>query len=329
MTEDLNRTITDAIPVAPTPTRGPLRPSLVEIAGGEFGRQFFLEGSACYIGRSDDVEIQIADARASRRHAVIEIGVDEDTQNIRCVARDLDSRNGTFVNGQRITSAPLHEGDKIQIGYTIFKFALKDTVEMEFESKIYKLATTDPLTGLFTRDYFGKEFTRTLHHCIRYERPLAVLMIDLDDFKAVNDTHGHQTGDKVLQAFASLLRETLRDEDVLGRYGGEEFIVVMPETEAAAARFPAERFLKLLERREVENQDGTPVCVTASIGISGLGMDGTDEHALVAAADKALYAAKAAGKNRVVLSEGATQAVAPPGDSGAVELPEDDDPFAD
>ncbi len=325
MTDELNRTITDAIPIQPTPG-GTLRPSLVEIAGGEFGRQFFLEGAACYIGRSEDVEIHIADARSSRRHAVIEMTLDPTSQELRCVLRDLDSRNGTYVNGQRVATAPLREGDKIQIGYTIFKFALKDTVEMEFENKIYELATTDPLTKLYSRDFFRKEFERTLHHCQRYGRPLAVLMMDLDDFKAVNDTHGHLVGDRVLEVVANLLRETLREEDVLARYGGEEFIAILPETTSEAARFPAERFATLLSRREIETPNGQKVRVTISIGIAGLGDHGTDETALIAAADRALYAAKRAGKNRVVIAP--IRKNAPEGDAeSSATAPDDDDPF--
>lgn len=308
MTDDLGRTLVDGSPIEPAgggDNGGELRPSLVELAGRSIGRQYFLTGEPCTIGRGTDIELTVTDARASRRHAVIE-PVPGTVGQVHYVIRDLESRNGTYVNGQRITTAPLNDGDKIQIGYCIFKYALKDTVELAFEDKIYKLATTDPLTGLHTRDYFFKEFAQLVNHCDRYGRPMSVVMIDLDDFKSVNDTHGHIAGDRVLEAVGKLLLEVLRNEDVAGRYGGEEFIALMPETAADAAQFPAERFGKLLARHTIAIPNGPKLHVTASIGIAGFPEHGKTMDVLVEAADKALYAAKKAGKNCVVVASSKT-----------------------
>ena len=300
--DDLNLTLTDGIPLEPTPEGNP-RPSLVELSGANFGRQILLEKDVTIIGRGEEAEVRLTDARSSRKHTAIELVPPEDSTDTGYRIRDLDSRNGTFLNGQRVSSAPLHEGDKIQIGHTIFKFALKDTVELDFENKIYKLATTDPLTNLHTRDFFFKEFDRLARHCARYERPMSVMMVDLDDFKAINDTHGHIAGDRVLEAVAKLFAETLRNEDILGRYGGEEFIALLPETEVTAARFPGERFRTLLERRIICIPDGPDLTVTASIGLAALPTNGTNPEALVAAADKALYEAKNMGKNCIVIAD--------------------------
>ena len=173
----------------------------------------------------------------------------------------------------------------------------------EASARLEQLATTDTLTGLLNRGVFyerlGIEFRRSL----RYGRPIALLMIDLDHFKLVNDEHGHPYGDFVLAETAAAIREELRESDIVGRYGGEEFVVMLPETERDAARTVAEKLRAAVAARDL-TRDGTAVQMTISVGVSGLPAEGVRvEVDLVARADEALYRAKREGRDRVVVSD--------------------------
>jgi diguanylate cyclase (GGDEF)-like protein len=164
-----------------------------------------------------------------------------------------------------------------------------------------KLATTDSLTRLHIRrsllDRAHQEFERSR----RYQRPLAVLMLDVDHFKRINDSYGHETGDRVLRVLADACRAGLRQQDVIGRYGGEEFVAVLPETSAAVAQDTAERLRRAVEGLAVNSPQG-PVKVTISIGVATLNSGTNSISALINAADRALYEAKQKGRNRVVVS---------------------------
>jgi diguanylate cyclase (GGDEF)-like protein len=160
-------------------------------------------------------------------------------------------------------------------------------------------AATDPLTGLANRRRFMEQLTIEASRRSRSGRPVAVIVADLDDFKQINDRHGHETGDDVLRAFAGLLRGTVRDIDVAARLGGEEFAVLLPETEGAGAAAVAARLREHLEALNLATGEGGPLRVTASFGVaSSPPFERVDE--LPAAADAALYRAKHAGKNRVM-----------------------------
>jgi len=150
----------------------------------------------------------------------------------------------------------------------------------------------DPLTRLYNRRFLFSQLGALVSGARRHARPLAVAMVDLDAFKAVNDTHGHDAGDEVLIAAAEALQRALRAEDVLGRLGGEEFLALLPDTDADAAARTAERL------RAAVAAAGGPVAVTASVGWAVL-EDGEEPDGLVRRADTALYTAKAAGRDRV------------------------------
>jgi two-component system, cell cycle response regulator len=150
----------------------------------------------------------------------------------------------------------------------------------------------DPLTRLYNRRFLFSQLAALVSAARRHGRPLTVAMVDLDGFKAVNDTRGHDTGDEVLVAAAEALQRALRAEDVLGRLGGEEFLALLPDTDAVAAARTAERL------RAAVAEAGGPVAVTASVGWAVL-EDGEEPDEVVRRADTALYAAKAAGRNRV------------------------------
>jgi diguanylate cyclase (GGDEF)-like protein len=166
-------------------------------------------------------------------------------------------------------------------------------------------AVTDGLTGLPNRRHFEEALARELSRVKRFGGALAVIVADLDDFKQVNDRYGHLAGDDMLRAFAKVLRQSLRETDTPVRYGGEEFAVLVPETDALAAGRAAERIRASLQAKTVPTFPGALVTVTASFGVAAYPDCATDEQ-LFLAADEALYRAKAAGKNRVAISAGTT-----------------------
>ena len=163
---------------------------------------------------------------------------------------------------------------------------------------VERQALVDGLTGLANRRQCETLLATELARAERFEDSLAVVMADLDDFKDVNDRHGHPAGDVVLREFADVLRETLREADVAGRWGGEEFVLVLPGTDVAGAVRLAERVRSELRNRAILAPDGTPISITASFGVAAF-PQAPNEQKLVAAADRALYAAKRAGKDRV------------------------------
>jgi two-component system, cell cycle response regulator len=173
---------------------------------------------------------------------------------------------------------------------------LRDNVQMSIE-----MAITDALTGLFNRRYMESHLATLIEQASSRGKPLAALVIDIDYFKAINDSHGHDAGDDVLRDFALRIKRSIRGIDLACRYGGEEFVIVMPETDMAVAAMVAERLRRRIAADPFVIQDGTRhIPVTISIGLAGLrGADDT-AAALLKRADQALYRAKRDGRNRVV-----------------------------
>ena len=169
-------------------------------------------------------------------------------------------------------------------------------------ARLYELATVDGLTGLFVRRYFDQRLVEEWERSSRYENAMAVALFDLDHFKRLNDTYGHQTGDEVLRFAASVVRENMRSFDIAARYGGEEFAFIFPRTDESEAQAVAERIRHDLESNPVDSPAG-PIEVTVSIGLAvASDVDGDNPLDLVARADAALYKAKALGRNQVVLA---------------------------
>src|SRR5215208_624990 len=165
---------------------------------------------------------------------------------------------------------------------------------------VERQAVTDELTGLANVRAFLSTLDTEIERRRRFEHPVGLVMIDLDDFKRVNDTYGHQQGDEVLAHVAWVLRDASRDLDTVARYGGEELAVVLPQTDASGAAKLAERMRHAIESLHVPRVDGSgTIDVTASFGVASVPDNAHDRNELIAAADAALYAAKAAGKNRV------------------------------
>lgn len=160
-----------------------------------------------------------------------------------------------------------------------------------------QLAYVDGLTGIFNRRYFEMRIAEELERASRFTGRLAVIMVDIDHFKRLNDEFGHLLGDEVLRGVSSILKHQLRKVDMVSRYGGEEFAVIVPETTGANALAVAEKL-----RRQVEAHPfpGVPRPVTISCGVADYPTQGATRDELVAAADSALYQAKQAGRNRVM-----------------------------
>lgn len=164
-----------------------------------------------------------------------------------------------------------------------------------------RLAITDPLTGLWNYRYLSMSLGREIERASRFRRPLAVLMLDVDLFKKVNDTYGHARGDAVLRELAHRLAEQVREVDVLARYGGEEFTVVLPETDRGGAEKLARRILEAV-RNLPFSDGGPPLQVTVSIGVAIYPQHGQSPAVLLRAADEALYLAKAQGRDQVAIA---------------------------
>ncbi|MFV2035941.1 MAG: diguanylate cyclase, partial [Halocynthiibacter sp.] len=162
-----------------------------------------------------------------------------------------------------------------------------------------KMAVIDPLTGLYNRRYATQHMQRIIERSGESGLPYAVIMMDLDRFKSVNDTHGHDAGDHVLKEFARRLQENLRGIDLVARLGGEEFLVVLPDTGPTEVEFAAERLRKAIDREDFEIGGGKHIPITVSIGVAFGGPDDKNPGVLIQQADAALYESKSTGRNRV------------------------------
>lgn len=277
---------------------------LVVINGADLGKKYVLAQSSTVIGRSSKVDIQIDEESISRSHAVI------DNYGDSVVARDLESTNGTYVNDNQVREKKLMDGDQIKIGRTIFKFLSGSNVEAQYHDEIYKLTTTDGLTQIYNKRYFLKEMEREMSRSLRYDRELTLVMLDIDHFKAINDTYGHLAGDHILRQVARRIKDHIRRDDVFGRYGGEEFILMLPELGKVQGAHLGEKLRRLIDG-EPFVFDNISIPITMSMGVSdlleyreavaALGDPELNPFAFVKISDDRLYVAKQTGRNRVVM----------------------------
>ena len=285
------------------PSRIGAKACLIVMRGHQVGRMYELTDGTAEIGRSHDMTISIADDAVSRRHAKVH------SSSLGFVVTDLDSTNGLFVNAERVQERVLRDGDRIQFGTsTVIKFAFQDELEESLQQKLYDSATRDQLVGAHNRQYLVDNLEAAFAAANRHGRPLSVLMLDIDHFKRVNDTFGHPAGDDVLKGVAGIIEETKRGEDVFARVGGEEFVLLLPESTREGSVLVAERIRETLEHHVID-YDGNSIKVTISIGVATYSDHNyPTPQALLGAADAGLYEAKRGGRNRVVWS----QRAAPP-----------------
>jgi diguanylate cyclase (GGDEF)-like protein len=243
------------------------------------------------LGRDPACAVALFSDDVSRRHARIS----GDAAGHLLV--DLDSTNGTWVNGREVRVHRLQAGDRIRLGAFVARYVAAGDPEGRQLADLALASRRDPLTGLPNRRAFDEDLAREAARAARTGAPLAVVVLDVDRFKAVNDAHGHAAGDAVLRAVAARAAGAIRAGDVLARIGGEEFAILLAGADLARAVEAAERVRRALAGLPVEAA-GRALAVTASFGCAALGA-GEAPHALVARADARLYQAKRDGRDRV------------------------------
>jgi diguanylate cyclase (GGDEF)-like protein len=271
-------------------------PHVIIFSGNNSGRRHKLRRGITTIGRSPQTDISVNDDRVSRVHCIIEWMGDTIT------VEDKGSTNGTFVDTCRVNRAILSPGVIFQLGHSMMKIEYKTEAEIRQEESLVYSATFDTLTGIFNRHHFIKLASMELSYASRHRLPACIIMADIDGFKSVNDKYGHQWGDFVLSKFANIVIENKRTEDLVARYGGDEFII-LPRGEVCRESMHAygERIRHSFENFKF-NFDSAPVGITVSIGFHVKKIEVGDPEAVVSdlirMADQALYLAKEKGRNR-------------------------------
>lgn len=283
--------------------RRDLRPTLVFLNGDSMSMSVPLERQEVIIGRALNTDVRLNDFKVSRQHASISTIYDAEKRETKYLLTDLDSKNGTLINGEPIGREWLHNGDKISIGQHLLRFELLDEIDREYHRQIRRLVTHDDLTGLHSSRSFFSELRRETARSTVEKRPFCVLMLDVDHFKSVNDTYGHLTGSHTLEELSACITQNLRTGDVASRFGGEEFAAFLLDAELPQALVAAERIRTFIEETKFSViRQGKPSDthqLTVSIGVASFPIDSQDPIELVEMADSALYRAKRAGRNRV------------------------------
>lgn len=263
--------------------------------GPAMGTRYPLGQLELLLGRGEDCDVRIPDHSVSRRHVRIEPTPEG------YYVTDLQSTNGTFVNDRQLDSTCLlQDGDYLRVGNCIYRYLAGGNVEAEYHEEIYRLTILDGLTQIHNRRYLVEFLEREAVRSRRHDRPLSVLVFDIDRFKSFNDTYGHLCGDFVLRELAHRIREIVRKEDLFARYGGEEFSLVLVETPLDEAVSVAERIRELIANTPFRFESNA-LTLTVSIGVATTsGEPGLSPADLLRAADEKLYAAKRGGRNRVV-----------------------------
>jgi diguanylate cyclase (GGDEF)-like protein len=266
---------------------------LVQIYGKDIGRKYALDKVQTTIGRGPDNTIVVDMDNVSRAHCKVYSSAAGN------YVEDMGSTNGTFCNDLEVTQREkLRNGDFIKIGGVIYKFIDGDNIEQLYYEEIYRMAIIDGLTQIYNKRYFLEFMEREMARCKRYNRPLTLVMFDLDHFKRINDDYGHLAGDYVLKKIAGQISEnTIRKEECFARYGGEEFAIVLPDTTAERGAVLAEKIRTMIDEESFEFEDND-LPVTISMGVCQLLPDDGPES-FIGRADAKLYEAKETGRNRV------------------------------
>ena len=259
----------------------------------DLGVHAVVDGRAV-LGRDPSCQLRLLDHQVSRRHAAI-IPAGKDCY----LLQDLGSTNGTSVGGTPIAGPhPLSDGDKIQVGGTVIRFSLADEIEVDFQSEIATLVGTDPLTGLPSKRRFDDAFEFALHAAQRGGGSVAILMMDMDGLKQINDTHGHLFGAHAIGKTGRQIARVLSTKGNACRFGGDEFSAFLPGHDLKAAQSVAEQIRLAIESAGIV-KDGIELKPTISIGVASFPESGKLLLDLITQSDEALYRAKAKGKNQV------------------------------
>ncbi len=299
--DDLLKTDDKTI-IAPIRTIDPVvveqTPSLLMISGPQIGRSYTILQDEFIIGRASSCDLPIEDDLVSRHHCKVYV-----KPNL-AELEDLGSTNGTLVNGRKITGrVKLLEGDQVQVGsVAILKYVLKEEVEAKFLGQLYEAATRDFLTGAYNKKFFVERLQEEFSFAHRHGRELSVLVLDIDHFKKVNDTYGHLAGDIAIKKIAHHLMSHTRKDDIVARFGGEEFVILMRDVPKAKAHQLGEIIragIAEISIKSGQNHFG----ITVSVGVATLNQQSRAQFErfenLIDEADKRLYEAKSTGRNRV------------------------------
>jgi len=266
-------------------------PRLIVVGGVYLGHQLEIGDAPVVIGRAVDATLSLPHPSISRSHCRVW------REGERFYIEDLGSTNKTYLNGQAVMRAELNDGDRIGVGNHALKFFRGASAEARYHQELIDLAVHDGLTGFFNRRHFRMLLDEHIERA-RTGVALAVLIIDLDHFKQINDHFGHLVGDQVIASVAQLIREHCHSSHPVGRLGGEEFAVTVPNTGHPEARDLAERIRDAVARHRIDIH-GQAHPITTSIGVASweAGMQGSAD--LLRLADERMYRAKANGRNRV------------------------------
>jgi len=254
-------------------------------------------GRAALTGQAEIVN----DVANQSRFTPVE-GLDDGISSIICAPFKGKDRVLGLLNAYRLEGGVFNESDLELLT------AVSSQVGMALENaklfqEITTLAITDGMTSLYNHRYFQERLKEEFERADRYKRPLSVVMMDIDFFKHYNDAHGHPQGDELLKSFSAILKKTIRESDIASRYGGEEFVVIMPETGGELAFASAERVRKAIEANDFQGGETQPGGrVTVSMGVSSY-TEGMSVDELLKSADNALYRAKEEGRNMVCVSQ--------------------------
>lgn len=266
---------------------------LVVIRGARLGTRVPLGNAQLTIGRDHGCDFQISERNVSRSHCRL-------TRHGESYwLEDLGSTNRTILNGQPVEKAPLSDGDQVRIGGTVLKFIAAGNIEADYHLELHENAIRDVLTGLHNR----RHLVGVLEHEIRKRRghiksPLALAILDIDHFKLINDELGHLGGDSALKQLTAIFVDNCRGRDVLARIGGEEFALLMPDTDIENARDRLERICETVADYSFEIE-GRSRKLTVSAGVAAWTAEMSGTSDIMRAADEHLYQAKSDGRNRV------------------------------
>ncbi|HEY4157489.1 MAG TPA: GGDEF domain-containing protein [Polyangiaceae bacterium] len=274
------------------------RAVLLRMDGVSAGQVMGITQTPFSIGRHPTNQLKVDDDSMSRFHARFVRESDG------FYVEDLESRNGTFVQGKRVLRCKLNDDDWVQFGSRVaFRFSMTDARQEGLMRRLFESSTRDALTGAYNRMHFEDRLRAEVAFGARHNTDCAIVLLDLDHFKRVNDSLGHQAGDEVLRHLAALATRTLRAEDIFARFGGEEFVILLRGSSTKGAGRLAERLRDSLATTPA-SFDGASIPVTLSAGCAALSCcQSPTPNELVATADRRLYRAKADGRNRVVAAD--------------------------
>lgn len=291
------------------------RPVLIQYSGKAIGRRYLITSPEVLIGRLvsnnkdvdtvsfltkntdclDNHSIFLDDPTVSRRHAKIY------HKGNSFFIEDLDSRNGTYVNEKQVNKNErelLQNGDLIKLGTVVLKFYTEETIDIILQDKILQKATIDGGTQVFNKGYLLEVLNWEFKYSRVSHAALSIILYDLDFFKKVNDTYGHTCGDFILKESAHIVKSVIRKEDIFGRYGGEEFCIILPGTDLKVAYDLAERIRQVIESHTFVFKN-LALKQTISVGVAQATKDMKKYEDLIDLADKNLYKSKQEGRNRV------------------------------